>query len=131
MGKTNSNIQKGTTGSQASFLQIFDNNHRLVEQLDELVTKKAGFNSAFIISSQTYSRKLDADVANALGSFGAVSFAGIWLVLCLNADDPVRLAQGSVVIFVIWRVSRNWRNRLRRIRLGVSRCVVVETEPMR
>jgi adenylosuccinate lyase len=42
-----------------------------VEQLDELVTKKAGFDSAYIISSQTYTRKVDADVLNALSSFGA------------------------------------------------------------
>ncbi|KAI9680632.1 MAG: adenylosuccinase ade13 [Caeruleum heppii] len=62
---------KGTTGTQASFLQIFAGDHDKVEHLDELVTQKAGFESAFIISSQTYSRKIDADVANALGSFGA------------------------------------------------------------
>ncbi|KAE8384948.1 Cullin repeat-like-containing domain protein [Aspergillus alliaceus] len=62
---------KGTTGTQASFLQIFDGDHSKVEQLDELVTKKAGFDSAFIISSQTYSRKIDVDVGNALGSFGS------------------------------------------------------------
>lgn len=62
---------KGTTGTQASFLQIFNGDHNKVEQLDELVTEKAGFSSAFIISSQTYSRKIDVDVSNALGSFGS------------------------------------------------------------
>lgn len=62
---------KGTTGTQASFLQIFNGDHDKVERLDELVTEKAGFSSAFIISSQTYSRKIDVDVANALGSFGS------------------------------------------------------------
>lgn len=62
---------KGTTGTQASFLAIFNGNHEKVEELDELVTKKAGFDSAYIISSQTYSRKIDLDVANALSSFGA------------------------------------------------------------
>ncbi|KAI9706893.1 MAG: adenylosuccinase ade13 [Bogoriella megaspora] len=62
---------KGTTGTQASFLAIFDGDHDKVEQLDELITHKAGFESAFTISSQTYSRKLDADVVNALSSFGA------------------------------------------------------------
>lgn len=62
---------KGTTGTQASFLQIFEGNHDKVEKLDELVTEKAGFSSAFIISSQTYSRKIDVDVGNALGSFGS------------------------------------------------------------
>jgi len=39
--------------------------------LDELVTQKAGFPSAYIISSQTYTRKVDVDVLNALASFGA------------------------------------------------------------
>jgi adenylosuccinate lyase len=62
---------KGTTGTQASFLQIFNGDHAKVEKLDELVTEKAGFSSAFIISSQTYSRKIDVDVGNALGSFGS------------------------------------------------------------
>ncbi|KAK4935096.1 adenylosuccinase ade13, partial [Elasticomyces elasticus] len=41
-----------------------------VERLDELVTKKAGFESAYAISTQTYSRKVDIDVANAICSFG-------------------------------------------------------------
>ncbi len=62
---------KGTTGTQASFLQIFDHDHEKVERLDELITEKAGFKSAFTITSQTYSRKIDADILNALASFGA------------------------------------------------------------
>lgn len=62
---------KGTTGTQASFLALFMGDHDKVERLDELVTEKAGFASAFTISSQTYSRKIDVDVCNALGSFGA------------------------------------------------------------
>lgn len=62
---------KGTTGSQASFLQIFDGDHAKVERLDELVTRKAAFEDAFIISAQTYSRKVDLDISHALASFGA------------------------------------------------------------
>lgn len=61
---------KGTTGTQASFLAIFNGNHDKVERLDELVTEKAGFDSAFAITSQTYSRKLDVDIISALASFG-------------------------------------------------------------
>lgn len=61
---------KGTTGSQASFLAIFANDDDKVEELDALVTAKAGFASAFIITSQTYSRKVDLDVVGALASFG-------------------------------------------------------------
>ncbi|KAF2156249.1 putative adenylosuccinate lyase Ade13 [Myriangium duriaei CBS 260.36] len=62
---------KGTTGTQASFLAIFDGDHDKVEQLDELVTKKAGFKSAYPIATQTYSRKVDLEVANAVCSFGS------------------------------------------------------------
>jgi len=64
---------KGTTGTQGSFLAIFKGNHGLVEKLDELVTKKAGFNEAEISTSQTYSRKIDVDVLHALGSFGCTA----------------------------------------------------------
>jgi len=62
---------KGTVGTQASFLSIFNGDHSKVEALDELVTRKAGFESVCIVSSQTYSRKIDVDVLNALGSLGA------------------------------------------------------------
>src|ERR1700759_3358267 len=60
---------KGTTGTQASFLAIFKGDHDKVEQLDELVTKKAGFEAAEISTSQTYSRKIDVDVIHTLTSF--------------------------------------------------------------
>lgn len=56
--------------SQASFLAIFDGDHQKVKQLDELVTKKAGFKAAYPIATQTYSRKVDLDVANAVCAFG-------------------------------------------------------------
>lgn len=61
---------KGTTGSQASFLQIFSGDHEKVKKLDDLVTTKAGFKKRSIISIQTYNRKTDVDVSNALNSFG-------------------------------------------------------------
>lgn len=61
---------KGTTGTQASFLAIFKNDHDQVERLDALVTSKAGFNAAEISTTQTYSRKIDVDVLHALSSFG-------------------------------------------------------------
>lgn len=62
---------KGTTGTQASFLAIFNGDHDKVEELDELVTQFAGFEYAYPITSQTYSRKVDADVIYAMSSFGA------------------------------------------------------------
>lgn len=61
---------KGTTGSQASYLAMFNGDHDKVERLDELVTRKAGFDFAFTITSQTYSRKVDVDVISALASSG-------------------------------------------------------------
>lgn len=61
---------KGTTGTQASFLAIFNGDHAKCEALDELVTQKAGFKRAAIISTQTYTRKIDLDTANPLASFG-------------------------------------------------------------
>lgn len=61
---------KGTTGTQASFLQIFDGNHEKVEKLDDLVTEKAGFENRYTITTQTYTRKADIDVLAALASFG-------------------------------------------------------------
>lgn len=67
---------------QASFLQIFEGDHDKVEKLDDLVTHKAGFASAYIISSQTYTRKVDVDVLNALASFGST---------CENIGQAIRL----------------------------------------
>ena len=64
---------KGTTGTQASFLQIFDGDHDKVEMLDKLVTELAGFDYAYPITSQTYSRKIDVDILNALSSFGTTA----------------------------------------------------------
>lgn len=63
---------KGTTGTQASFLAIFNGDHDKVEELDRIVTQKAGFSSAYPISSQTYSRSVDIDVADPLKTFGAI-----------------------------------------------------------
>lgn len=62
---------KGTTGTQASFLAIFNGDAMKVKQLDQKITDKSGFESAYDISVQTYSRKVDVDVSNALSSFGA------------------------------------------------------------
>lgn len=61
---------KGTTGTQASFLQLLGD-HEKVERLDRLVTEKAGFDSAYTISTQTYSRHVDVDCGNALSTLGA------------------------------------------------------------
>src|SRR3984885_13035027 len=57
---------KGTTGTQASFLTLFDNDHEKVRQLDQMVTKRFGFQSSFAVTGQTYPRKIDAQVVSAL-----------------------------------------------------------------
>uniref|UniRef100_A0A8C3SKJ4 Adenylosuccinate lyase n=1 Tax=Chelydra serpentina TaxID=8475 RepID=A0A8C3SKJ4_CHESE len=62
---------KGTTGTQASFLQLFEGDHDKVEELDRLVTVKAGFKRAYLITGQTYSRKVDVEVLSVLASLGA------------------------------------------------------------
>ncbi|KAL7639472.1 UNVERIFIED_CONTAM: hypothetical protein RMT77_009973 [Armadillidium vulgare] len=62
---------KGTTGTQASFLQLFEGNHEKVKKLDEIVTKKAGFCKAYPICGQTYPRKVDVECLNVLASLGA------------------------------------------------------------
>ncbi|KAH9976804.1 adenylosuccinate lyase [Lactifluus volemus] len=64
---------KGTTGTQASFLTLFDGNHDKVEELDRLVTELSGFSYAYPVTSQTYSRKIDIDVLSPLASFGATA----------------------------------------------------------
>jgi adenylosuccinate lyase len=57
---------KGTTGTQASFLRLFDGDSAKVEELDRLVTEKMGFTERFRITGQTYSRKQDEGVLQAL-----------------------------------------------------------------
>jgi adenylosuccinate lyase len=57
---------KGTTGTQASFLALFGGDHAKVRRLDELVTRKMGFESTYPVTGQTYTRKVDAQVLAAL-----------------------------------------------------------------
>jgi len=61
---------KGTTGTQASFLTLFHGDHAKVEELDRLVTIANGFDRAFLVTGQTYTRKQDADVLAVLASLG-------------------------------------------------------------
>ena len=59
---------KGTTGTQASFLDLFDGDHEKVVQLDSAIAKKFGFDSVFPLTGQTYSRKVDFDILTILSS---------------------------------------------------------------
>jgi len=65
---------KGTTGTQASFLNLFDNDHEKVRKLDKLIAKKMGFDDVFPVSGQTYSRKLDSRVLNVLSGIAQSAY---------------------------------------------------------
>jgi adenylosuccinate lyase len=58
---------KGTTGTQATFLSLFDGDHAKVEELDRVVCRKLGFDAAYAVTGQTYSRKVDSQVIDVLG----------------------------------------------------------------
>ncbi|MCL2348459.1 MAG: adenylosuccinate lyase [Planctomycetaceae bacterium] len=59
---------KGTTGTQASFLKLFDGNHDKVRALEKRVCEKIGFEEAFAVTGQTYPRKMDSQVIDVLSS---------------------------------------------------------------
>jgi adenylosuccinate lyase len=69
---------KGTTGTQASFLEIFSGDHAKVRELDARVTRKIGFASSIPVSGQTYSRKIDAQVLGVVAGIAAsaMKFSG-------------------------------------------------------
>ena len=62
---------KGTTGTQASFLSLFERDHEKVEQLDRTVTQRFGFKESFPVTGQTYPRKVDAQVTSSLANAAA------------------------------------------------------------
>jgi len=57
---------KGTTGTQASFLELFQGDHKKCKKLDKLIAKKMGFKECVAVSGQTYSRKVDSRILNVL-----------------------------------------------------------------
>jgi adenylosuccinate lyase len=62
---------KGTTGTQASFLELFDGDHEKVRRLEQLVAEKMGFDATYAITGQTYSRKVDTQVLDVLSGIAA------------------------------------------------------------
>ncbi|MCR5201525.1 MAG: adenylosuccinate lyase [Lachnospiraceae bacterium] len=62
---------KGTTGTQASFMELFENDEEKVKKIDGIIAKKMGFDECFPVSGQTYSRKLDTRVLNVLAGIAA------------------------------------------------------------
>jgi len=57
---------KGTTGTQASFLHLFEGDHAKVRQLEQLVARKMGFDATYAVTGQTYPRKIDVQILDAL-----------------------------------------------------------------
>ena len=62
---------KGTTGTQASFLELFNGNHAACEKADQMIAEKMGFAGCYPVSGQTYSRKVDTRVINVLAGIAA------------------------------------------------------------
>ncbi len=62
---------KGTTGTQASFQELFDGNDEIIDQIDPMIAKKMGFAECYPVSGQTYSRKIDTRVLNVLAGIAA------------------------------------------------------------
>ncbi len=75
---------KGTTGTQASFLSLFDGDHAKCEKLDQMVAEKMGFKKSLTVTGQTYTRKIDAKVVNVIN--------GIALTLHKMTND-IRMLQ--------------------------------------
>ncbi len=69
---------KGTTGTQASFVEIFDGDSEKIKALDKKIAEKMGFESCYMVSGQTYSRKLDYNVLSVLSEIAqsAYKFSG-------------------------------------------------------
>lgn len=62
---------KGTTGTQASFLELFDGDQKTIDKIDPMIAKKMGFETCYPVSGQTYSRKVDTRVVNVLAGIAA------------------------------------------------------------
>lgn len=75
---------KGTTGTQASFLNLFDGDHEKVKKLEQLIAEKSGFEKVIPVSGQTYTRKQDSRILNVLSSIAQS---------CYKFSNDLRLLQ--------------------------------------
>jgi adenylosuccinate lyase len=71
LGQLKARGAKGTTGTQASFLELFGGDHAKVRRLDEIIAQKMGFAASYPVTGQTYSRKVDAQVLDVLSGTAA------------------------------------------------------------
>jgi len=65
---------KGTTGTQASFLELFSGDHEKVKKSEQLIAEKMGYKEVFAVSGQTYSRKLDSQMLNVLSGIAQSAY---------------------------------------------------------
>ena len=65
---------KGTTGTQASFMELFEGDHEKIRQLENKIAEKMGFSTCYPVSGQTYSRKVDTRVVNVLSGIAASAY---------------------------------------------------------
>lgn len=65
---------KGTTGTQASFLELFDGDYNKIKQIDKKIAEKMGFSDCYPVAGQTYSRKVDTRVLNVLAGIAASAY---------------------------------------------------------
>jgi len=88
---------KGTTGTQASFLELFEGDHKKVKALEEKIAAEMGFDSVVPVSGQTYSRKVDAAVLATLSGIAqsASKFANDLRLLChlKEVEEPFETHQ--------------------------------------
>ena len=88
---------KGTTGTQASFLELFEGDHEKVKELDKRIAKEMGFDAVVPVSGQTYSRKMDAGVLATLSGIAqsASKFATDMRLLChlKEVEEPFEAHQ--------------------------------------
>lgn len=63
---------KGTTGTCASFLELFEGDHEKVKQLERMIADKMGFSACYPVSGQTYSRKVDFNILSVLSGIARV-----------------------------------------------------------
>ncbi|MEY8402755.1 adenylosuccinate lyase [Oscillospiraceae bacterium 44-34] len=88
---------KGTTGTQASFLELFEGDHEKVRLLEEKIAREMGFNAVVPVSGQTYSRKLDYNVVSTLAGVAqsASKFATDLRLLChlKEVEEPFEKSQ--------------------------------------
>ena len=88
---------KGTTGTQASFLELFEGDHEKVKTLDKCIAKEMGFTECVSVSGQTYSRKVDANVLATLSGIAqsASKFATDLRLLChlKEVEEPFEKSQ--------------------------------------